>query len=99
MAELRCASSSRISEPSLVVNGATSLRFIMSIDFRFFNREIHEIQFGGGAALLRRRFGQTGRSALPDFKNFPACQKFSTSPFVQSRHPQQSKPSRRRTSV
>src|SRR5664280_1172300 len=35
MAELRCARSSRISEPSLVVNAATSLRFFMSIDFSF----------------------------------------------------------------
>ena len=32
MAELRCASSSRISEPSLVMNGGTSFRFFISID-------------------------------------------------------------------
>src|SRR5262245_54663523 len=31
MQELRCASSSRISEPSLVVNGGISFRFLMSI--------------------------------------------------------------------
>src|SRR6516164_414227 len=40
MGELRWASSSRISEPSLVMNGGTSARFLMSMDFNECSLEV-----------------------------------------------------------